>query len=221
MFAAIAPRYDLLNRALSLGLDVRWRRRAARELPVSAVARVLDLCGGTGDLARVLLDEGRAGFAVCVDFSHPMLVRAGRKLRRASGRSAVVEADALRLPFADGSFDGIAVAFGVRNLSDRDRGFREAHRVLRPGGRLVVLEFGRPDGPLLSPLWSLYVRRVVPLLGDRASGRNGPYGYLARTIGEFPEPALLAGRLREAGFAAASWTRLSAGIVCLHVAVKG
>mgnify|MGYP001045090470 CR=1 FL=1 len=220
MFEAIAPRYDLLNRALSLGLDVRWRRRAVGELPRSPDARVLDLCGGTGDLSRALLAGGRAGFVVCLDFAHPMLLRASRKLRRTPGRSAVVEADALRLPFADGSFDGAAAAFGVRNLADRDAGFREVARVLRPGGRFVVLEFSRPAGPILSPLWRFHVRRIVPRLGDRVSGETGPYGYLARTIGEFPEPAFLAGRLREAGFAAAGFAPLSGGIVCVHVAVK-
>jgi len=223
MFGAIAPRYDLLNRVLSLGMDRSWRRLAVRELPRSGEARVLDLCSGTGDLAREIVRSRRAGLVVCLDFSHPMLVRASAKLERgtAATRAVMVEADALRLPFGDGVFDGVTVAFGVRNFADRDAGLREVLRVLRPGGRFVVLEFSKPSGAGFARLYRAYLNRLLPRVGDRVSGRSGPYGYLARTIGEFPEPALLAAMLRQAGFAAAGFTPLTFGIVCVHTAVKG
>lgn len=223
MFGGIARRYDLLNHLLSLNRDVAWRRRAAREALPEAGARVLDLCGGTGDLSVALAgDPCRPALVVCCDFSHPMLAVASRKFR--SGAAAdlcvPVEGDALRLPFGDGSFDAVTVAFGVRNLVDMAAGFGEILRVLAPGGRLVVLEFSRPSGPVLSRLYAVYLRAVVPRLGGAASGRSGPYAYLARTIAEFPEPDLLAGMIREAGFGAVGWQTLTGGIVCLHTAMK-
>jgi demethylmenaquinone methyltransferase/2-methoxy-6-polyprenyl-1,4-benzoquinol methylase len=124
------------------------------------------------------------------------------------------------LPFRNGSFDAVTVGFGVRNLSDMSAGFREILRVLAPGGRLVVLEFSRPTGPILARAYAFYLKTVVPWLGDGAAGRRGPYVYLARTIGDFPEPDHLAGLIREAGFDAAGWQPLSGGIVCVHTAMK-
>lgn len=222
-FSGIARRYDLLNRLLSLGLDASWRRRAVRELPADPSSIVLDLCTGTGDVAAALLRSRRAGHVIGCDFAIPMLRRAQRKLERIGlgGRFSAVAADALRLPFADESFDGATVAFGVRNYADRPAGFREALRVLRPGARLVILEFAPPEEVRLGPLYRFYLERVLPFVGDRVSGRPGPYGYLAQTIGAFPTPPLLAGMLREAGFAAVGWSMLSFGIVALHTAVKG
>jgi demethylmenaquinone methyltransferase/2-methoxy-6-polyprenyl-1,4-benzoquinol methylase len=223
MFDGIARRYDLLNHLLSANLDSGWRRQAAREACPEPGLRVLDLCGGTGDLA-VAVARGAASPAlvVCCDFSHAMLARARGKFETngLNDRCLAVEGDALRLPFADRSFDAIAVGFGVRNLADMSAGFREMLRVLAPGGRLVVLEFSRPSGRLLSGLYSFYLRTVVPRLGDGASGRRGPYLYLARTIGDFPEPDVLAGMIREAGFAGVGWRPLTGGIVCLHTALK-
>ncbi len=222
MFGALAPRYDFLNRALSFRKDVRWRREAASELPPDPSARVLDLCGGTGDLTLEIAAQRRAGAIVCCDFSHPMLARAQEKVRRrgASDRCVVLEADGLSLPFAEGTFEAITIAFGLRNLADMDTGLRQMLRVLRPGGRLVVLEFSRPDAPVLSSLYRFYLRRLLPRLGDPASGRQGPYGYLARTISEFPDAPELAGRIRESGFAAVGWRKLTGGIVAIHTALK-
>jgi demethylmenaquinone methyltransferase/2-methoxy-6-polyprenyl-1,4-benzoquinol methylase len=222
MFGGIARRYDAINHFLSLNRDRAWRRRAAGEACAAPGLRVLDLCGGTGDLAVALARAPLPpSLVVCCDFSHPMLARAGAKFRRdgLSGRCLTLEADALRLPFPDRSFDAVTVAFGVRNLVDMASGFAEMRRVLVPGGRLVVLEFSRPTGPLLSRFYRLYLRRIVPWLGDQASGRSGPYLYLARTIGEFPDPDILAGTIREAGFGGVGWIALTGGIVCLHTAL--
>ena len=223
MFGGIARRYDLLNHLLSFNLDRGWRRRAVKALPADPAARVLDLCGGTGDLTVALRREGRAGLAICCDFSHPMLLKALPKLAPVSdGRSCVaLEADGLRLPFADGTFDAVTVGFGVRNFADLEAGLVEILRVLRPGGRLIVLEFSQPTTPILASLYRFYLARLLPRIGDGASGKTGPYGYLARTIAEFPAADALAGHLRSAGFAAAGWISLTGGIVCIHTAFKG
>jgi len=224
MFGGISSRYDLLNHVLSANLDAGWRRQAAVEACTEPGQRVLDLCGGTGDLAVALAGASRPpALVLCCDFSHAMLARARSKFakKQLNDRCVTVEGDALRLPFPDGTFDAVTVGFGVRNLADMSEGLKEILRVLAPGGRLVVLEFSRPTGPLLSRLYTFYLKTVVPRLGDGASGRPGPYLYLARTIGDFPPPDVLAGMIREAGFAAVGWRALTGGIVCLHTALKG
>jgi len=222
MFDGIAGRYDLLNHLLSANQDRRWRRRAVGELPADEAGLVLDLCGGTGDLTLELARADEARTVVCCDFSHGMLARAITKFTRMGleARCSVLEADGLRLPFATGSLDAVTVGFGVRNFHDMDAGFRQILRVLRPGGRLVVLEFSRPTGPVIKQLYGFYLRRILPRIGDGVSGRSGPYGYLARTIADFPEAERLAGRIRDAGFAACGWKTLSGGIVAIHTAFK-
>jgi demethylmenaquinone methyltransferase/2-methoxy-6-polyprenyl-1,4-benzoquinol methylase len=219
MFGAVAARYDLLNHLLSFNLDRRWRRAAAREIPESAGA-VLDLCGGTGDLSLELARARRGDRVVCCDFSHEMLSRAAPKFRRhrVDGTCSLLEADGLRLPFRDASFDAVTVAFGVRNLVDLDAGFREMWRVLQPGGRMVVLEFSAPTRWPLSAAYRFYLNRVLPRVGSGVSGRGQAYRYLARTIAGFPDPAGLAGRIRESGVAACGWRLLSGGIVAIHTA---
>ena len=222
MFDGVAPRYDLLNHLLSLNMDRRWRRVAVRELD-GAAGPVLDLCGGTGDVSVELARTDRNRQVVCGDFSLPMLERAAGKFRRLGidDRCFPVMADAMRLPFVDGTFGGVTVAFGVRNLPDLAVGLREILRVLAPGGRLVILEFSQPTAPVLSGLYRFYLRRILPRIGDRVSGRCGPYGYLARTISAFPDAPTLADRIRSCGFSRCDWTSLTGGIVAVHTAVKG
>lgn len=222
MFDGIARRYDLLNHLLSLRLDFGWRRRAVDELPPDPSARVLDLCCGTADLAVEIAARRRAGLVVCCDFSHPMLLCAMPKLggKRVADRCLAVEADGLRLPFASESFDAVTVAFGVRNLRRLEPGLQEMLRVLRPGGRLVVLEFSQPRARALSFLYRLYLLRILPFVGDHLSGVRGPYAYLARTVSGFHDPPTLAGRIRESGFAAVGWRTLTGGIVAIHTALK-
>jgi len=222
IFSDIAPRYDLLNHLLSMNIDKRWRRRAVDELGLERVpgGRVLDACCGTMDLAVEV--AGRPGFRGSVvgsDFAHPMLVAGKDKV---PGRSILpVCGDTLRLPFPDASFDGLVVGFGVRNLADLDLGFREFHRVLRPGARAVVLEFTTPPNALVRAGYMLYFKKILPVVGRMISGHPWAYTYLPASVEQFPGPDELADLLRGAGFARARWRLLSFGIAALHVAEKG
>jgi demethylmenaquinone methyltransferase/2-methoxy-6-polyprenyl-1,4-benzoquinol methylase len=222
MFGGIARRYDLLNHLLSGNMDRRWRRKASAVLPADATALVLDLCGGTGDFGLEVLRQGRAGTVLCADFTIPMLQVGQEKFRRqgVADRCLPVGADGLRLPLQDRSVDGVTVGFGVRNFSDLFAGLQEIHRVLRPGGTLSILEFSRPTAPVLSGLYRFYLERVLPKIGDSISRKDGPYGYLANTIGRFPDAPSLARIVREAGFASCEWTLLTGGIVAIHQAGK-
>lgn len=221
MFAAIAHRYDLLNRLLSFSQDRRWRRVCSRKLqgllPESAV--VLDLCTGTGDLA---IELSRRNRVMACDFCHPMLVRGHQKVQ-ATGRSGMirfVEGDALQLPFSAGCFDGVTIAFGLRNLPDYHEGLREMYRVLRAGGTLAVLEFSQPTFPVLKQLYFFYCMRVLPRIGQGLSGEKGPYSYLPQSVREFPDPYKLETIIRQAGFASPRHYSLTAGIVTLHLAQR-
>lgn len=219
IFSSIAPRYDLLNRLLSLRFDRRWRRRAVDALLAAGVdpdgGRYLDACAGTLDLALEL--ARRPAFrdrVVACDFASPMLRRGAEKLDRAP--VAPVCADVLRLPFPDGSFRGAMAAFGIRNLADLDAGLRELHRVVRPGGALVLLEFTLPANPLLRRLYLLYFERVLPVVGRVISGHPWAYRYLPASVREFPEPPELARRMGAAGFGDVEWGLLSGGIAAIH-----
>jgi demethylmenaquinone methyltransferase/2-methoxy-6-polyprenyl-1,4-benzoquinol methylase len=216
-FSEIAPRYDLLNRVLSLGVDRAWRRRALaalgwRRRPAGAY---LDLCAGTLDVGALLTRQrGFAGLVVGADFAVPML-RAGRG--KASAALAPVGADALALPLADASVDGAVVAFGIRNVADLGAALGEARRVLRPGARLVVLEFTTPPNALVRAAYHAYFHHVLPAVGRLVSGHPTAYAYLPRSVAHFPREEALAERMRAAGFAAVRWERLTLGVAAIHV----
>jgi demethylmenaquinone methyltransferase/2-methoxy-6-polyprenyl-1,4-benzoquinol methylase len=210
MFDRIAPVYDAMNHLMTAGLDRRWRRVAA-EAVVRPGDRVLDACCGTGDFA---LADARAGGRVTgLDFSEQMLERARAK----SSAVEWVQGDALALPFEDGSFDAATVGFGVRNLESLERGLAELRRVLRPGGRLGVLEITRPRGAL-APFYRLWFERGVPVVGRVVSGSSA-YTYLPASVRRFPGPEDLAGLLRQAGFGEVRYRLFARGIVALHLGV--
>ena len=217
MFERIAPRYDLLNRLLSLGLDRWWRRRALRVLDWARApaGRYLDLCAGTLDVAaRLSRQPGFRGFVVAADFAAPML-RAG------AGKAPVsvvapVAADAQQLPLRDGSIDGALVAFGIRNVASLDAALREAHRVLAPGAQLVILEFTTPRWRLVRAAYHLYFHHVVPMIGGAVSGDPSAYRYLPESVAHFPAEPELAARMRGAGFVDVRWTSLTFGVAAIH-----
>jgi demethylmenaquinone methyltransferase/2-methoxy-6-polyprenyl-1,4-benzoquinol methylase len=211
MFDRIAPVYDFMNRAMTLGMDQRWRRLAARAV-VQPGDEVLDSCCGTGDLA--IADARLGGRVTGLDFSERMLERARRK----EPDLEWVRGDALALPFGDASFDAATVGFGVRNVADLEAGLRELARVLRPGGRLAVLEITRPRG-LLRPFFRLWFDVLIPLAGKALPG-GAAYSYLPASVRRFPGPEDLARALEQAGFSAVSYRLLAGGIVALHVAER-
>lgn len=217
MFDRIAPRYDLLNRVLSAGTDVRWRRAAVDLLELPPAGRVLDLCTGTADLLIEALGRDDAARGVGVDLSSGMLERGARKLRdqRLDVRAGLLGGDAERLPLRDDRFDGALVAFGIRNVSDRPRALREARRVLKRGGRLVVLEFSMPRG-ILGAAYRLYFGRVLPLVGRVVSGDASAYTYLPASVAVFPEPPAFGALMEDAGFRDVRWRPLTAGIAHLY-----
>jgi demethylmenaquinone methyltransferase/2-methoxy-6-polyprenyl-1,4-benzoquinol methylase len=222
MFDRIAPRYDLLNRLLSGGTDVRWRRRAVDFLEVPPPARVLDLCTGTADLLIEALGRDPRNTGVGVDLSRGMLVRGAAKLRRGGygARAALAGGDGERLPVRDGQFDGALVAFGIRNVADPVAAMREVRRALRPGGRFVVLEFSMPGG-VFGMAYRFYFRRILPSVGGLVSGDASAYAYLPASVARFPTPAAFAALMAEAGFVDVRWRPLTGGIACLHRGERG
>ena len=210
MFGRIAPRYDLLNRVLSGGIDRRWRKRLLREAGDPTARRCVDVCCGTGDLA---LTFARAGASVVgVDFTSEMLAIAEK---RRTGPVRFVEGDALRLPLADGVADLSMVAFGIRNVGDRGVGLAELRRVVRPGGRVLVLEFSMPRSRLLGALYRFYFTRILPVLGGWISGDRAAYRYLPDTVQAWPSPEELDREMEAAGLTACGHHLLSGGIACL------
>jgi demethylmenaquinone methyltransferase/2-methoxy-6-polyprenyl-1,4-benzoquinol methylase len=221
MFDAIAPTYEKVNRWLSLGRDTIWRRRAVELAAVMSTDRVIDLACGTGDFARAFSAAHPGGVVGC-DFSSGMLRRA--QSRTSSGGARRIQwyqADALHLPFANESFNIASCAFGVRNLQDLSQGFSEAYRVLRPGGRFVILEFSTPRAPLLGRLYMFYLSRVLPLLATLISrDQTGAYQYLPASVSTFVDAEGIAKRLTSAGFAHVEHHRLTLGVVTIHLAWK-
>lgn len=218
MFAAIAPRYDFANHLLSFNIDRHWRRRLMGRLsPVlkRPDAKILDLCCGTGD---VLLDlQGEAVVPVLgADFCHPMLLTAQTKAAHKGSKARLFEADALALPIADHVLDAISIAFGFRNLANYEAGLREAHRVLKPGGMLAILEFSHPQGPIMKRAYGFYSRVMLPAIGSLISGAPGAYAYLPESIRKFPRAAELRSMMNSAGFVETRFELLTGGIAAVH-----
>lgn len=222
MFSTIAPRYDLLNHVLSLNIDKRWRRRVKVELSEilkNSNAKVLDVACGTGDLALTLRSGAAAG-VIGTDFCRPMLSIAQKKAAGAALVIPYVEADAMDLCFADDQFDAVTIAFGLRNLPDLARGLAELLRVLKPGGRLVVLECSHPVVPGLRAAYNLYFSRILPRIGGFVSGSRAAYQYLPQSVSNFPDQKSLAALMESAGFAGVHFVNLTGGVAALHSGFK-
>ena len=222
MFDAIAPRYDFLNHLLSAGIDTRWRAAAIRTLRLTGRETLVDVCTGTADVA---LEARRRGAArvIGVDFAGAMLGLGLQKVIAAGerGRIALARGDAMGLPFGDAVAEAATVAFGIRNVQDVQVACAELARVLKPGGRLAILEFGVPRIPGVAAMYRWYFTRILPMIGRMISGHSGAYSYLPASVGSFPPPAEFMTILRHAGFVDVEAVPLTFGIVYLYTAAKG
>lgn len=224
MFGEIAPRYDALNRLLSAGIDRHWRRRTVRLVPPTGTSPILDLCTGTGDLALEYFRASEAEVRVVgADFCHPMLTLGRQKAARAGAadRVSFVEADALELPWGDDEFQIVCVAFGLRNVSDTDRGLREMVRVCQPGGRVAVLEFSIPERQPWRGVYQWYFKHVLPRIGQTfARNRESAYNYLPASVEQFPSGQVLAEWLEAAGLVDVKLFPMTLGVVTLYLGTK-
>ncbi len=223
MFGRVAPRYDFLNHLLSFHVDRYWRARTVRRLRKGLErpdACVLDLCCGTGDLL-IALARAAGRPVLGADFCHPMLVEARRKAARSASPCLFIEADALALPLPDACVDVITAAFGFRNLANYQQGLRETHRVLKPGGRVAILEFSQPVQPVLAGLYGFYSTRILPAIGRLISGDASAYRYLPDSVRKFPNADELAATMRACGFWSVEYERITGGIVTLHTGERG
>jgi demethylmenaquinone methyltransferase / 2-methoxy-6-polyprenyl-1,4-benzoquinol methylase len=222
MFDAIAPRYDLLNHVLSAGMDRGWRDRAVDALSLSSGARVLDLCTGTGDLAIAIVHRTNGATVVGVDFAGEMLRLARIKVSGASldRRIRLVRGDATHIPLPDASCDAATIAFGIRNVAEPQRALAELARVIRPGGRLAILEFGQPRIPGIRTLYAWYFRYLLPFVGRLVSKHQSAYSYLPASVGAFPPPSEFAHILGATGFSQVQAVPLTFGIVYLFTAER-
>lgn len=222
MFDNIAPAYDFMNRAMTLGIDRAWRRKVVEQVAACAPARVLDIATGTGDLtialARAIPDAAVTG----ADLSAGMLAVGRRKVEEAGldGRVSLMQADCMHLPFDTGSFDAVTVAFGVRNFEHLLQGYTEMRRVLRPGGRLVVLELSVPPSAFVLPFYRFYTRCIIPLAGRLVSGDPAAYRYLPQSIAAMPQGADMLRLMAEAGFTDNRLRRLSLGVATIYTATS-
>ena len=213
MFGRVAPRYDLLNHAMSAGIDIYWRWKLVRAVRAQRPARVLDLAAGSGDvLLEIQRQKACTEFAAGADFCLPML-----QIARTKKAANLLASDGLRLPFPDAAFDAVTIGFGMRNFVDRLAGLREMRRVLRPGGRAYVLEFTHPVA-WLAPTYFWYLRAIMPKYSRLFTPEEGAYKYLGESIKAFPSQPRLAEMMLEAGFSSANWTNFTLGIAALHIA---
>lgn len=222
MFSGIAGKYDLVNHLVSANIDKRWRRKVSgllSEVISRPDAKVLDVACGTGDLSIELRQSGQAR-VIGTDFCRPMLSIAEEKSRAGSCGIPFVEGDGLNLAFADNEFDAVTVAFGLRNFSNWDRGLREMHRVLKPGGLLAVLEFSSPVLPGFRQIFSFYFSSILPRIGGLVSGSRGAYEYLPDSVSKFPDQKGLAEMMRQIGFSNVEYKNLTGGIAAIHSGTK-
>jgi demethylmenaquinone methyltransferase / 2-methoxy-6-polyprenyl-1,4-benzoquinol methylase len=222
MFDTIAPRYDFLNRLLSFGIDRRWRRFAVRQLALPPAGRVLDVATGTGDVALEIARQARQDITIVgVDISREMMELGRRKVLASpfAGRITFESAPCEALPFPDASFDGVTIAFGIRNVVDRPGGLREMHRILKPGGRAVILEFSTPRSRLFKSLYYFYFLRVLPVIGGLFS-KFSAYKYLPDSVLGFPTQEEFKALMAEAGFRNLRHTDLTGGIATVYVGDK-
>jgi len=221
IFSDIAPTYDRVNRIISFRTDLRWRKKALAALDVARVpnGRYLDLCAGTMDVSAAIAKvAGFTGFVTAADFAEPMLRAGVNKVPAA--RVGPVTADALTLPLRDACMDGAIVVFGIRNVADLDAGIREVYRVLKPGGRFVILEFGTPSSWLVRHVYSFYFNHILPVIGNAVSGHQTAYTYLPRSVSYFPDAPALATKMRAAGFQNVHYRAFTFGVCALHVGEK-
>ncbi len=224
MFAQIAPRYDLMNHLLSLGIDISWRRRVVRELDLSSSLPILDCCTGTGDLALMLSNQAQGRVEVVgTDFCAPMLELADQKHRRGKDHFPVrfLEADTQQLPFGNGSFQAVTVAFGLRNVQDTELGIREMIRVCAHRGQVCILEFSMPTLPGLRQCYAAYFRHVLPRIGQQLARNNqAAYDYLPNSVAEFPSGQALAVKMEEAGLSDVRVIPLTFGVASIYIGRK-
>ena len=218
MFGSIAPRYDLLNRLLSLGIDRRWRRFAVGKIGLSGAGRVLDVATGTGDILIEALKQRPDTLAIGSDFTFEMMLRG--KPKAGAEKIRWNTADALHLPFPDESFDAVTSGFGVRNFIDRERAFREQRRVLKPGGRVICLEISKPPKNLLRPFFLFFFNKIVPFVGGLISGQRDAYTYLPQSVNEFLTPDELKAIMERAGLRDVKYKRLMMSTVAIHTGKK-
>ncbi|MEO6334963.1 MAG: bifunctional demethylmenaquinone methyltransferase/2-methoxy-6-polyprenyl-1,4-benzoquinol methylase UbiE [Pyrinomonadaceae bacterium] len=223
MFSRIAGKYDFLNHFLSINIDKRWRRIVRERLAdilENPDAIVLDAACGTGDLSLELQRNAKAR-VIGSDFCHPMLTIAKKKTTDAKASIPYIEGDAMRLPLADSSFDAVTIAFGLRNLSNFKDGLAELRRILKPGGKLAVLEFSSPIIPGFRGLFNFYFTKVLPRIGGVVSGSQGAYEYLPESVSKFPHQKRLAEMMTEVGFDSVGYTNLTGGIAAIHTGTRG
>lgn len=223
VFHSVADNYDIMNDVMSLGVHRLWKRFTLSQTGLKAGQKVLDLAGGTGDLAMKMSSMvGPAGQVVLSDINGSMLRRGRERLidHGIAGNVQYIQANAESLPFADNTFDCITIAFGLRNVTDKDKALRSMHRVLKPGGRLLVLEFSKPVAPGLAPVYDVYSFKLLPLMGKFIAKDEQSYQYLAESIRMHPDQQTLKAMMQEAGFDKVKYHNLTGGIVALHKAYK-
>lgn len=222
MFSGIAGKYDFLNHFLSLNIDKAWRRKVRERLMAvlnDENAVVLDVACGTGDLSFELQHDSKAKI-IGTDFCRPMLSIAREKGGKIGSRVPFVEADAMNLSFPTDSFDALTIAFGLRNLPNFSNGLKELHRVIKPGGRIAILEFSNPVVPGFRQIFNLYFNQVLPRIGGLVSGSRGAYEYLPNSVSKFPAQKALAELMRQTGFTGVEYTNLTGGIAAIHTGIK-